>query len=152
MEIRAKLFPGETVEGFDEIEYQGKRGRGVGSVAVGVASEVFGGRRGRFSLSPGTEPGAGAEAGAGSTKGETVTVARERREDGKGRNDRDKKSGTMIQRLTRTFRPNPLSVYTEDRGTLGLKPGRLEGVKARRSRPQRTAFDASQVSPMLQVC
>lgn len=60
-------------------------------------------------------------------------------------------AGTMMQRMNKTFRPDPLSAYTGDRITLRFKPRRQEGLTTLRPRQVRTVFDASQISPMLQV-
>ena len=57
----------------------------------------------------------------------------------------------MIQRMNKTFRPDPLGAYTGDRSTLRFKPKRQEGLTTLRPRQQRTIFDAAQISPMLQV-
>lgn len=59
--------------------------------------------------------------------------------------------GTMNQRMSKTFRPDPLGAYTGDRSTLRFKPKRQEGLTTLRPRQQRTIFDAAQISPMLQV-
>ncbi|CAM9804553.1 unnamed protein product [Hapterophycus canaliculatus] len=56
----------------------------------------------------------------------------------------------MIQRMNKTFRPDPLGAYTGDRNTLRFKPKRQEGLTTLRPRQQRTIFDAAQISPMLQ--
>lgn len=68
-------------------------------------------------------------------------------ERGKGRSS----ANTKMQRMNKTFRPDPLGAYTGDRSTLRFKPRRQEGLKTLRPRQLRTVFDASQISPMLQV-
>ena len=70
---------------------------------------------------------------------------------GKGASAGEGGEGTMIQRMNKTFRPDPLGAYTGDRSTLRFKPKRQEGLTTLRPRQQRTIFDAAQISPMLQV-
>lgn len=150
----------------DELEYHphhvhttGSRpaGGGAGSGApppsgVPPPSEAaVGGAGDRISASPGMRPGKknGRKGGA-----EGVSVAAGGSGAGGGDGGRGKSGGdgsTMMQRMNKTFRPDPLGAYTGDRSTLRFKPRRQEGSTMLRPRQQRTVFDASQISPMLQV-
>eukprot|EP00904_Undaria_pinnatifida_P003688 jgi/Undpi1/1331/HiC_scaffold_11.g04723.m1 len=167
-EMRTKLFPDETAEAMDDLEYHphhvhttGARsaGPGVGSgsgasppAGVPPPSEIAKGAGERSLATPGTGPtktntrkGAAESGASGADGGGTVAGGGER---GSGKSGGD--GGTMMQRMNKTFRPDPLGAYTGDRSTLRFKPRRQEGSTMLRPRQQRTVFDASQISPMLQ--
>lgn len=129
---------------------------GVSSPSEAVAGVGAGGGKPAASSSrDGTEGGGGAatgvpesgkDDGSGSVgKGTKNGAAGERIDESRGG------EGTMIQRMTKTFRPDPLGAYTGHRGTLRFKPKRQEGLTTLRPRQQRTIFDSAQISPMLQV-
>lgn len=168
-EMRTKLFPDETAEAMDDLEYHphhvhttGARsaGPGVGSgsgasppAGVPPPSEIAKGAGERSLATPGTGPtktntrkGAAESGASGADGGGTVAGGGER---GSGKSGGD--GGTMMQRMNKTFRPDPLGAYTGDRSTLRFNPRRQEGSTMLRPRQQRTVFDASQISPMLQV-
>lgn len=162
--MRTKLFPDETAEALDELEYHphhvhapGSRSSGsVGTGSTGPASaglpppsEAAVGARDRASPSPGTGSGKGAKEGSGTA---VSTTEHEKGDGGRPKSKGREGEGTMIQRMNKTFRPDPLGAYTGDRSTLRFKPRRQEGLTTLRPRQQRTIFDASQISPMLQVC
>lgn len=168
--MRTKLFPDETAEALDELEYHphhvhasagrvtgaaGASGSAAGSpTPLGVptipSQAVLGGGVGAES-----SPGIGATGG-----GEGGTVGVHSAGEGEGGDDENdsqnsKSRGTggttMMQRMNKTFRPDPLVAYTGDRSTLRFKPRRQEGLTTLRPRQQRIGFNAAQISPMLQV-
>lgn len=97
-------------------------------------------------LESGTDDGSTGSAGKGGKKDGGARERRNRSRGGGGGGE-----GTMIQRMNKTFRPDPLGAYTGDRSTLRFKPKRQEGLTTLRPRQQRTIFDSAQISPMLQV-
>lgn len=151
----------------DELEYHphhvhttGSRpaGAGAGSGApppsgVPPPSEAaVSGAGDRISASPGMRPGKknGRKGGAeGASVADAGGSGAGGGDGGRGKSGGD--GSTMMQRMNKTFRPDPLGAYTGDRSTLRFKPRRQEGSTMLRPRQQRTVFDASQISPMLQV-
>lgn len=177
-EMRTKLFPDETAEALDELEYHPHHGHtaSVRGATAGVAPGGSGSGPSSSSspeLASNTEAVVGAGVGASPPPGAGSGNADKNRADGNGAavgavgedarkgagqgGGKDKNSGagegtgTMIQRMNKTFRPDPLGAYTGDRSTLRFKPRRQEGLTKLKPRQQRTIFDASQISPMLQV-
>lgn len=177
-EMRTKLFPDETAEALDELEYHPHHGHaaGVRGATAGVAPGGSGSGPSSSSspeLASNTEavvgggvgasppPGAGSGSadtngadGNGAAVGAVGADARKGAGQGGGKNKNSGAAdgtGTMIQRMNKTFRPDPLGAYTGDRSTLRFKPRRQEGLTKLKPRQQRTIFDASQISPMLQV-
>lgn len=170
-EMRTKLFPDEAAEALDELEYHphhvhgpGTRapGGGVGATTVGAghpattstlasspepAIETGGTSSASFDETGSGRLGKGGAAGnRSSLAGGTVEGGNERKVGAEGGAE-----GTLMQRMNKTFRPDPLGAYTGDRSTLKFKPRRQEGLIKLRPRQLRTVFDASQISPMLQV-
>lgn len=188
IEMRTKLFPDETAEALDELEYHphhvhasGARGSGgptpgapapagatgaAGAVpstassptAPGVPANspqaVFGGGIGAEASPRAVESAQGGGGGAVGAAGDG-TEARGAcgRGGSRGRKDGggEGKGASMMQRMSKTFRPDPLAAYAGDRSTLKFKPRRQEGLTTLRPRQQRTVFDAAQISPLLQV-
>lgn len=111
----------------------------------GVTGGHGGGMRGSNDVGM-PEPGKGKGGGGGNEEGR-----KKKGGGGPGEGPGGRRGDTMMQRMNKTFRPDPLSVYTGDRCTLSFKPRRQEGLTVQRPRQQRTVFDASQISPMLQV-
>lgn len=168
MEVRTRLFPDETTEATDEQEFQyqpnhvhSPRMRSVNEDSVAPSTTTG------FSLSSkasGVKSGDGSEAFTGVVSGEgapgescsnvakTNATARIKKLSQK-EESRDEKGETVASEgMLRTFRPNPLGPYTANRNALKFKPTRLEKPEKLKTRQQRTVFDASQISPMLQVC
>lgn len=167
-EMRTKLFPDEAAEALDELEYHPHHGHapgtrasggGVGTGAIpppppGPSPSPDGaiGVGERPSVLPGTGSGANAVVSVGGEGNDAVGLVEGGKDDsGQGKKKGTRRGGTMMQRMNKTFRPDPLAAYTGDRSTLRFKPRRQEGLTTLRPRQQRTIFDASQISPMLQV-
>ncbi|CAM9670310.1 unnamed protein product [Ectocarpus sp. 4 AP-2014] len=122
-------------------ETEGGAGAGGGKRSTPNGGEKEGGP------SPASKESGRGGGGSGPGKGKKEGVAGEEGGDGAGGGGEE---GTVIQRMNKTFRPDPLMAYTGDRSTLKFKPKRQEGLTTLRPRQQRTIFDAAQISPMLQ--
>lgn len=166
MEVRTKLFPDETTEATDEEEFHyqpnrvhspGMRSMDADSVAPSTTTGFsLPSKASRVKVRDGSVGFTGAVSGVGAPggAGSNVTKASAGRKDwGQKEGSGDDKGETVVsQGMLRTFRPNPLGPYTANRSALRFKPRKLEDPEKLKTRQQRTVFDASQISPMLQVC
>lgn len=123
-------------------ETEGGAGAGGGKRSIPNGGDKEGGP------APASKESGRGGGGSGPGKGKKEGVAGE---EGRGGTGGGGEEGTIIQRMNKTFRPDPLMAYTGDRSTLRFKPKRQEGLTTLRPRQQRTIFDAAQISPMLQV-
>lgn len=167
VEIRTKLFPDETAEATDEREFRyqphhlhspGMRSMNVEPAGLSTTtgfsslSEACGVRVGdRSEVFTGAVSGVGALGGAGSNVAKAGSSAGRKECGQKEENGSSKGETVVIQGMLKTFRPNPLEPYTVNWSALRFKPRRLEDPEKLKPRQQRTVFDASQISPMLQV-
>ncbi|CAM9625683.1 unnamed protein product [Discosporangium mesarthrocarpum] len=176
-EMQAKLFPDEVGEAAEDLDYHPPSMHSAASKsATGVVAALAVGdgggakREGSRPVSPqdgvragGKEPQLGGRGGAMGVKakeggkeaeiggaGGAVANAGEKCAGERVMKGQVGAEGTMMQRMSKTFRPNPLSAYTGDRSTLRFKPLMTEGLTTLRPRQQRMLFDAAQISPMLQ--
>lgn len=178
------MFPDETAEALDELEYHPHHVHGPGTRAAGAGGGGTVGGAGSSVPSASTSAQQGlptssseAELGVGQRASDSAGVAaailarsvseggsrvgtHKPNEDGEKERawkrrdttkDARESGGTMMQQMSKTFRPDPLEAYTGGTSTLRFKPKRQEGLTTLRPRQQRTIFDASQISPMLQV-